>query len=147
MSYSTVETAALTVLKLDTANWDANNCVAGSTYPMRKGYERFLNVLYGGGTRTPLTLTIMRHKWTVCIDLYVPYRGDLQTLEAALATERQKVIDQLAKYPLLNGCAGVNSAEIMNGDRPIPLENKRSPYRGQRLYLEVQENAKPARVE
>ena len=114
---------------------------------MRRGYERLVNLLYGGGRREPLTLTIMRHTWIVNVDLYVPFRGELSTLEAALATERQYVIDQLAKYPLLNACAGVASAEITNGDKPLPLENKRSPYRGQRLYLEVKENVKPARVE
>ena len=146
MSYATIEAAALTVIKLH-GDYDDNNATAGDVSPLKKGYERVCRLLYGGGRREALTITIMRHTWVINVDIYVPYRGDIPTLEAALATERQKIIDQLAKYPLLNACAGVTSAEITNADKPEPLAPKKSPYRGQRLYLQVQEMVKPARTE
>jgi hypothetical protein len=145
MSYSVVEAAALTVIKLH-ADYDDDNCKAGDSSPIKNGLPRVCRLLYGGGKREELTLTIMRHTWTINVDIYVPYRGKLDTLEAQLATERQTIIDQLAQYPRLNNCAGVISAEVLNGDKPEPLAPKKSAYRGQRLYLEVKESVKPARV-
>jgi len=146
MSYSTVETAVLTVIKLN-AGYDDDNCKAGDSSPIKRGLPRVCRLLYGGGRREGLTITLMRHIWTVNVDIYVPYRGDLATLEASLATERQTIIDQLAQYPRLNNCAGVTSAEILNGDKPEPLAKKKTAYRGQRLYLEIKETVKSARVE
>ncbi len=145
MSYATVEAAALAVLKLH-ADYDDNNCKLGDSSPIKSGLPRVCRLLYGGGRREELTLTVMRHIWTINVDIYVPYRGDLSTLEAALATERQTVIDQLANYPRLNNTAGVISAEILNGDKPEPLAPKKTAYRGQRLYLEVREAVKPTRA-
>jgi hypothetical protein len=146
MSYSTIETAALSVIRLLPV-YDDSNCQAGDSSPLKKGYERVVKLLYGGGVRNPLTLTTMQHTWTVNVDVYVPYRGELSVLESTLATERQTIIDQLAKYPRLNNCTGVVDAEITNGNKPEPLNSKRSPYRGQRLYLLVQEVVYPGRVE
>ncbi len=145
MSYATVEAAALAVIRLH-ADYDTNNATAGDTSPLKKGYERVCRLLYGGGRREQLTIKLMRHIWTVNVDVYVPYRGSIATLEANLATERDKIIEQLAKYPLLNNTAGVTSAEIINGDKPEPLAPKGVPYRGERLYLQVQETVKPARA-
>lgn len=146
MSYSTIETAALGVIRA-LADYDENNCTAGDSSKLKKGYERVVRLLYGGGSRAPLTLTTLQDTWTINIDLYVPYRGQLLVLEAALATERQTIIDQLAKYPRLNNCSGVTDAEITNGDKPEPLASKKSVYRGQRLYLQVKESISPGRVE
>ncbi len=145
MSYATVEAAALAVIKLH-ADYDDDNCKAGDSSPIKAGLPRVCRLLYGGVRREPVTLTLMRHIWTINVDIYVPYRGDLATLEALLATERQKVLDQLANYPLLNNCAGVTTAEITNADKPEPLAPKKTAYRGQRLYLEVKEVVKPARA-
>ncbi len=145
MSYATVEAAALAVIKLH-ADYDDDNCKAGDSSPIKAGLPRVCRLLYGGGRREELTVTLMRHIWTINVDIYVPYRGELSTLEASLATERQTIIDQLAKYPMLNNTAGVTKAEILNGDKPESLAPKKTAYRGQRLYLEVNEVVKPARA-
>lgn len=145
MSYATVEAAAVTVLRTSD-HFNSGNCVAGDSSTIKKGVEQAVRVWYGGSRREPITLTLMRHIWTVRIDVYVPYRGKIQDMEATLATERQEVIDTLAKYPLLNNLSGVSKAEILNGDTPEPLNTKKNAYRGQRLYLEVHETVKPARV-
>ncbi len=146
MSYATCEAAAVAVIILN-AVYDSNNCKAGDSSPIKSGLPRVCRLLYGGGRREQLTIKLVRHIWTINVDIYVPYRGDLATLEASLATERQTIIDQLANYPRLNSCAGVTSAEVLNGDKPEPLAPKKSAYRGQRLYLEIKETVKPARVD
>ncbi len=146
MSYATIEAAVVSVIQAH-ANYDTSNCKAGDVSPIKKGYSRVCRVLYGGGTREEVSLRCVQHTWTINLDVYVPYRGDIPTLEASLATERQTIIDQLALYPKLNACSGVIDAEITNGDKPEPLNTKRSAYRGQRLYLKVEELVTPSRVE
>lgn len=145
MSYATVEAAVVAVIRTH-ADFDVNNCVQGDSSPIKKGFERVVRAWYGSTRREPLTLTLMRHIWTVRVDVFVPYRGKVQDMESTLANERQKVIDTLAKYPRLDNLAGVTKAEILNGDAPEPLNTKKTAYRGQRLYLEVHETVKPARV-
>lgn len=145
MSYSTVESAVITVIRTH-ADFGTTNCTAGDLRPIKNGYQRFCAVKYGGSRREELTIHLIRHVWTVLIDLFVPYRGEVSDMEATFATERQKVIDTLATYPRLNDLSGVTKAEVLNGDAPEPLQTKKSAYRGQRLYLEVHETTKPVRV-
>lgn len=146
MSYAVIEAAVVTVIQLH-ANYDTTNCKAGDSSPIKKGYERVCRILYGGERCEQVTLQALKYTWIANIDIFVPYRGVVATLEANLAVERQTVIDQLALYPKLNACAGVVSAEITNSDKPEPLNPKHSAYRGQRLYLQVVEIVTPVRVE
>lgn len=142
MSYAVVEAAAVTVLRKH-ADFDATNCRAGDVSPIKKGLERVCSLLYGGVRNEQVTLKIFRHVWTVNVDLYVPYRGEIPELEGRLATERQKIIDTLGAYPRLDSLAGVTSARLTNADSPEPLRPKKGAYRGQRLYLEVVESVEP----
>lgn len=123
-----------------------DNCLSGDLEGLKKGLARVVNVKYAKVTRKPLTITMVEHVWTLKIDVYVPYRGRIQDMEETLATERQKVIDTLAKYPKLDNLTGVHRAEIINGDAPEPLSTRKAAYRGQRLYLEVHQAVEPARV-
>jgi hypothetical protein len=132
MSYATVEAAAITVLKTH-ADYDATNCTSGDVSPIKKGLARVARIWYDSSRREPISVTLMRHIWTLRVDLYVPYRGRIQDMEATMATERQKIIDTFAIYPRLNDLAGVTIAEILNGEAPQPLESKRTSYRGQRM--------------
>lgn len=146
MSYATIEAAAVLVIQKH-ADFDTTNCLAGDNKPIGSGLARVCRVLYGGYRKAPITLQVEKFTWTINLDVYVAYRGSKTTLEAALATERQKVIDKLGLYPLLDSATGVVRAEITNGDKPEPLGQKNAAYRGQRLYLEVDEYVTPAREE
>lgn len=146
MSYVDIEAAALTVLRKDT-DYTTANSAAGDMRNITKGLARFVNIRYGSSRREPLTITTMHHLWTIFIDSYVPWRGELSTLHSSLNSERDKIITVFAKYPKLNGTTGVELAEIANGDYPEPLSSNRGAYRGQRFYLEVKELVKPARQE
>ena len=144
MSYSQIEQAVLTVLRThDDLNHD--NCLSGDLEGIKKGLERLVRVMYARVNRRPLTATMMEHDWTVKIDVFVPYRGRIQDMESSLATERQKVIDTLAKYPKLDNLEGVISAEVINGDAPEPLGSRKTAYRGQRLYVTIRQAVEPAR--
>jgi hypothetical protein len=142
--YLDIETAVLEILRRHD-DFDEQNCLAGSLDGMKKGWSRLIRVMYDTVSRKDLTLALMEHTWRIKIDIFVPYRGQIQEMDRALATERQKVIDQLAQYPKLNGLAGVFRAEILNGASPEPLGGKKTAYRGQRLYLEVRQATQPTR--
>lgn len=140
-----IEQAVVDVLRThDDLNHD--NCLSGDLAGLKKGLDRVVNVKYAKVTRKPLTITMVEHIWALQVDVYVPYRGRIQDMEASLAVERQKVIDTLAKYPKLDNLAGVHKAEVVNGDAPEPLSTRKAAYRGQRLRLEVHQAVEPVRV-
>lgn len=146
MSYSTVEASILAVIRTH-ADFDTNNVLAGSASAIKKGLARVVRVLKGGHRQEQITIASYRHIWTVNLDMYVPWKGKIDTLETDLATETQKVIDTLHQYPRLNGSAGVTRAELLNANQADPLVNRNGRYRGQRLFLEVHEIVTPTRAE
>ena len=147
MSYSTIETSLLAVIRTH-AYFDATNVQAGEASAMKKGLARTVRVLKGSHTQKPITIMAYKHTWTINIDLYVPWKGAIATLESDLYTEGQKIIDTLHLYPCLNASAGVTSAEIINAGQPEALAgDRKGRYRGQRYILEVIENVTPERAE
>lgn len=147
MSYSTIETSLLAVIRTH-ADFDSTNVQAGEASAMKKGLARTVRVLKGPHTQNAVTIQLYRHVWMIYIDLYVPWKGDMATLESDLYTEGQKVIDTLHQYPRLDASAGVNSAELMNAGQPEALAGDRKGwYRGQRYTLEVVEVVMPTRLE
>ena len=143
--YLDIENAVVEILRLHD-DFNEYNCQRGGIEGIKKGAERLVRVMYDRISRQDLTIRVMEHTWTIKVDIYVPYRGRIQDMEDSLAIERQKVIDQLARYPRLNNLSGVTRAEILNGDAPEPLGRKKTAYRGQRLYLEVKQISQPGRV-
>lgn len=144
-TYLDIENAVIDVLHLHD-DFDEDNCQRGGLDGIKKGWNRLVRIMYARVNRRDLTLALMEHTWTVKVDIYVPWRGRIQDMEDTLAIERQKVIDLLARYPLLNGVEGVYRAEILNGDAPEPLGGKKTAYRGQRLYLEIKQAVQPSRI-
>jgi len=144
-TYLDIENAVLDILHLHD-DFDEFNCQRGGLDGIKKGWNRLIRVMYARVTRKDLTLALVEHTWTIKVDIYVPWRGRIQDMEDTLAIERQKVIDLLARYPLLNATEGVYRAEILTGDAPEPLGGKKTAYRGQRLYLEVKQAVQPLRV-
>ena len=147
MSYDTVQTSALAVIRTH-ADFDTDNVQAGEASAMKKGLARTVRILKGPHTQKPITIMSYQHTWTIYIDLYVPWKGSIATLESDLYTEGQKVIDTLHEYPCLNESAGVTRAEIINAGQPEALAgDKKGRYRGQRYILEVTESVTPVRAE
>jgi len=147
MSYQTIETSLLAVIRTH-ADFDTTNVQAGEASAMKRGLARTVRILKGPHVQVPVTLTSYRHTWTINIDLYVPWKGSMATLESDLYTEGQKLVDTLHKYPRLNASAGVTSAEIVNAGQPEAIAgDRKGRYRGQRYILEVRETATPVRAE
>jgi len=147
MSFDTVQTSLLAVIRTH-ADFDATNVQAGEASAMKRGLARTVRILKGAHTQKQLTIMAYRHTWSINIDLYVPWKGSIATLESDLYTEGQKIIDTLHQYPYLNASAGVTSAEIINAGQPEALAgDRKGRYRGQRYILEVVEVVTPGRLE
>ena len=144
-TYNEIEQAVLDVIRTHD-DFTPDNSLTGDLEGLKRGFDRLVRVMYGGLGRRALTVTMMEHTWTVRVDVFVPYRGRIQEMEARLATERQKIVDTLAKYPKLNSLTGIISAEVLNAETPEPLGSKKTAYRGQRLYLSIRQAVDPVRV-
>jgi len=104
-------------------------------------------VSYNTHRKEPLTLRMERRTWTYNVDVLVPWRGDIIELDTRVGTETQKVIDTLAKYPKLNGVAGVQRTDVTLSNTPDLIQQRKGGYRGRRHFLDVKEIVDPARAE
>lgn len=143
--FTDIEDAVVTVLRTHD-DFNKTNCMSGDLEGLAKGLERIVRVMYAKVQMQELTIRMVEHIWTLKIDIFVPYRGRIQDMEASLAEERQKVIETLDKYPRLDGLSGIIKAVIRNGDTPEPLMERRTGYRGQRLWFDIHQSITPARA-
>jgi hypothetical protein len=147
LSYSTIETAVVNVIKKN-ADFGATGVTAArDTKGVGKGLSRFCLVSYSSDRTQDVTIKYTIRTWVLNVDVFVPWRGDLPTLEASVATEVQKVKDILAQYPRLDGCSGVVKADLTQGNFPDLLSRAKGSWKGKRSILEVQECLDPGRVE
>lgn len=146
MSQTTIEAGIVDTITQH-ADFDTDNTKLYDRRPMGKGKSRAVIVSYNQVRREQLTLQFERRIWTYNIDVMVPWRGDLTELDTRVATETQKVIDILAKYPKLNGVSGVQRTDMTLSQTPDLLQETKAGYRGRRHFLDVLENVNPGRVE
>ena len=146
MSYAIVEAAAAAVI-IKHADYDAENCAQGDYRVVGHGKARAAVLTYGGVVEEELSLGLLRRRWTVNVDLFVPWPGQEVTWEANMATEREKIAVQVAAWPKLDGAANVIAAHLRTGATPIEAALDRGSYKGQRLAIEVEEMVSPGRQE
>lgn len=139
MSYSTIEAAVVNVIKKNADFGVAGVTVAHDTKALGKGLSRFCLVSYNSDKSEELSIKTDKRTWFLNIDVFVPWRGDLGTLEGSIMTEVQKVKDVLAAWPRLDGCSGVLKAALTTGTFPDVITRGKGTWRGKRSLLEVQE--------
>lgn len=147
MSYSTIEAAAVAVIKKNTDFGAAGVTVAHDTRGLGKGLARFCLVSYNSDKREELSIKRDLQTWFLNIDVFVPWRGELADLEGRVGAEVQKVKDVLGQYPRLDACAGVLKASLTQGTFPDVITRAKGAWRGKRSILEVQEWLDPGRAE
>ena len=146
MSYATIEAAVVTVI-IKHADFSTTNCKARDIRPLSEGLERVCLVSYGSQAREELSIRSEKYIWTLNIDVFAPWRGEDNVLQAAINTEMQKVIDTLEAWPKLAATSGVLDSNFTNINKAEPLAEKMGSYRGQRLFFNVQEEVTPTRSE
>ena len=101
MSYTSIETAALTVLRL-LANYTATNSSVGDYRILGAGVDRAVVLTPGAVTEREVIAATrrMRIRWVVNLDLYIPFGrgGELSDIAANIRTDRQEILDHLDKY-------------------------------------------------
>ncbi len=139
MSYSTIETAVVNVIKKNADFGVAGVTAARDTKALGKGLSRFCLVSYNSDKAEELSIKSDLRTWFINVDVFVPWRGDLAELEGRIMTEVQKVKDVLAAWPRLDGCAGVLKAGLTQGTFPDVITRAKGSWRGKRSILEVHE--------
>ncbi len=140
MSYKSVETALLTVLRL-LANYDGDNSSAGDYRILGKGVTSAIILQPGAIPQREVVAYPRRVRtlWVVDVELLIPFLGEISTTAEALRDDRQEIIDQIDKYPTLSGATGVVVAFITSA--PVPdlwLGESRRWWR-QVLHCQIEE--------
>ena len=143
MSYATIETGLLTLIRL-LSGYSATNTAAGNYNVLSASSASSVILQPGEFSREVVAAPRrVRTAWTINIELYVPYRTDIVTIAAAIRTKRQELIDHIDKYPTLNGVAGVLHAFVVGASEPVAWEGRRgartSGYWMQMLTMQVEE--------
>ncbi len=123
MSYAAIQTGYATVIK-KIAGYDATNVLENDRRVLGHGETVMVVLLPGPFRQVEATLkgqnTIV---WTTFIDLFVLYKGEANTTIALLIAERQKIIDEINKWPHLDGVAGSDDAIARAGGDIGKVEN------------------------
>ncbi len=134
MSYATIEAAALAVLRKH-GDFDANNTSLADFRAIgAKGKARVAILRFLSHTEEDITLQWVKHTWQTSIDLYVPWRGQMDNWETQIQTERQKVIDTFMAWPRLDSTAGVTGSKILASTKEDAPDVHKT-YRGTRMTL------------
>ena len=144
MSYSSIESALLTVIRL----------IAGSAYTTTNSSLGDYVILNAASVRsvilTPGAVVVrevvaaprrVRTVWAINIELFIPFHVDVSTVSAAIRVDRQALLDHLDKYPTLNSADGVLSAFVVSADEPQEWAGVGGGFWTQRLVMHVEERA------
>ncbi len=115
MSYATVQAGYAAVIR-KISGYDTANVLEGDFRVMGHGKTSMV-VLSPGPFRQAEATIRNAHlmTWQTFIALYVLYKGEPNTTLAALITERQKIIDEINKWPFLDGVSGVMYSLVLDG--------------------------------
>lgn len=133
MSYATIEAAALAILRKH-GDFDANNTSLADFRLVGIGKARVAILRFGSHAEEDITLQWIKHTWQTFIDLYVPWRGQMDDWETQIQTERQKVIDTFMAWPRLDSATGVTGSKIFASEKE-DVSDIHKTYRGTRLTL------------
>jgi len=142
VSYSTIEAQVQTLLQATSLFADAD--VTRGDYRVLDQVGGPYCVLTPGGFTSNAAATSYGEKasffWTVTLDLFVRHWGN-GTEFTNLQSNRQTIIDALAKYPTLDELSGVVYAAITGGDPPRTVfdDAGAAGWLMQRMTLEVHE--------
>jgi len=114
MAYSTGEAAILTLIRALSA-YDSGNSARQDWKPLNSGKSAYYAILRPGPwSNEQIALTAFSRTWTTVIEVFRRYIDD--TKPTLLQDDVTTIIEQLEKYPTLNGASGVQTAMINGGD-------------------------------
>ncbi len=146
MSRATVKAGIVTVVRKH-SDFTSANAKADDMRVLSPGPARAVRVKYRTHSREYLTIGSVLYNWVFDVEVYVPWRGEQDSVETNMDTEVQKVLGSFDAWPLLSGTLGVVDAVLSEASEVEPVESKRGVYARQRLTCYVQEIITPSRSE
>jgi len=138
MSYNTAESALITILTgID--GFSTANVKAGDYRCLKAGITKAIVLQPGPFTREHQAFQYMRTQWTINIELYIPFGGEMSTVASNIRSVRQEVIDHLDKYPTLDGTAGIVLSLLQGAGEPEVWNDGRKYLFRQVMSLMVEE--------
>ena len=123
MSYATVQTGFSSVIQKISGYSSANVKENGDWRIIGEGNTSGVVLLPGSFAQRQITVKNRTEVvWNVQIQLFALNDGEETTTLASLMTEREKIIDEVNKWPHLDGVVGVMDALIQAGPEPVKVE-------------------------
>ncbi len=117
MSYVTAENALETIL-LTVTGFSATNVSKGDYRILGKGSETAIVLNPGSFSRRNLPPGEVTTDWTILLELFIGFTGEISTIASNIRTQRQNIINKIDTYPTLNRASGVLLGELSAGDEP-----------------------------
>ena len=136
MSYTSVETALATILKVHD-DWNDQNVAAGDYRIFSAGLEKAIILSPGPFIRRTAAERLMQTNWVINLELYIAYGGEISTVAENIRTVRESVMDHIDKYPTLDGESGVLIARLTEGGDPEPWQIGNSYFWRQLMKVEI----------
>jgi hypothetical protein len=118
MSYSTVQTALLTIVQ-SASGFSASNATIADPGILGRGISQGA-IIYYGGDRSERTESLNRwtFHWVLLMDLFFQGEGRFSDYNSTIGTTVQTLKTTILGYPQLNGTAGVTNVTL--GDVSVP---------------------------
>lgn len=117
MSYVTAENALETILQ-GVTGFSSANIKKGDYRVLGAGLDKALVMQPGPFTRENLSPGRVNNSWTINLELFIAFTGEVSTIATDIRTHRQNVIDKIDTFPTLNRAAGIMLGAVESGDEP-----------------------------
>ena len=91
------------------------------------------------GPREMVTPQRVRNVWSINVELLIAFKDEITTVRKEIREERQKILDEIDKYPTLDSTTGVVFAMITDGDEPELWQVGTRKLWRQMMYCRVEE--------
>ena len=138
MGYTTAENALKTlIIAID--GYSADNVSISDYRILAKGITKAVVLEPASFDRGRKSTEYYSTLWRININLFVPFGGEMSTVAANIRTYRQELIDQLDKYPTLNGASNITISLLAGGGEPEIWNSNRQYIWRQVLVYEARE--------
>jgi len=141
MSYANIEAALLTRIQ-NLSNYSTTNSSRGDYRVLGAGVSRAI-ILEPGAIperdhfAAPRVISTV---WDINIRLFIPWAGQMSISNTNLEADRQEIIDELDKYPTLNGTTDVVNAMLIGARAPEVWVGESRQWWQQDMTYQVREN-------
>lgn len=111
MSYTTVQQGLIRAIT-NHADFSCNNTVHNDHRSLGDGGAIHAILKYGGFSRQEFSIQRVQHNWTINIELYTRWPGEVVNGQNSADANRQSLLDTINQYPRLADTTGVLRASV-----------------------------------